>query len=55
MSIEKINPKAGELVPWQIKEKEAGKIMGDKEIIKKEWEDIEALAYRYVWAVVTDF
>jgi hypothetical protein len=52
---EKIKPKAGSIIPWEIKEKTEKKIMGDREIIKKEWEEIEELAYRYVWAVLTDF
>ncbi len=49
-----INPNPGELIPWELKEKEE-EIVGDKDIIKEQWYSIEKLAYRFVWAIVTDF
>lgn len=39
----------GVAVPW---EEIAGKmepIMGDRELIKAQWEKIDALAYMYLW------
>ncbi|MDZ7837325.1 MAG: hypothetical protein U5N58_04905 [Actinomycetota bacterium] len=35
--------------------KEYKKILGDKEIIKGEWERIEAIANRFIYAILTDF
>jgi hypothetical protein len=29
--------------------------MGDKELIKKEWDKIEVIANRFIWAILTDF
>jgi hypothetical protein len=55
MAEEKIRVKPGELIPWEVREKEYEKILGDKEIIKKEWEKIEILANRFIWAILTDF
>ena len=55
MTEEKIRVKPGELIPWKVREKEYEKILGDKEIIKKEWERIEILANRFIWAILTDF
>ena len=55
MSKDKEKLIAGVVIPWKIKEKEAGKIMGDKKIIKKQGEEIEELAHRFIWAIVTDF
>jgi hypothetical protein len=51
----KLFPEPGELIPFKAREKEYKKIMGDKEIIKKEWEKIENIANRFIWAVLTDF
>ena len=39
----------GVCVPWEEKAKEYEKIMGDKEIVKKVWEEVDDLAYQYVW------
>ena len=41
--------KPGVCIPWEEKVKEYEKIMGDEEIVKKVWEDIDTLAYVYVW------
>ena len=49
MSDEKKAKKPGVCVPWEEKVKEYGEIMGDEEIVKKVWEDIDTLAYIYVW------
>lgn len=46
---------AGTLIPWEQREKEYKKILGDKEIIKGEWERIEAIANRFIYAILTDF
>jgi len=55
MSEDKIKVKPGVLIPWEVREKEYEKILGDKEIIKQEWERIEVIANRFIWAILTDF
>lgn len=55
MDKNKLNPKPGELIPWEIKEKEYEKITGDKKLLKSQWEKVELIANRFIWAVLTDF
>jgi len=49
MSDEKKAKEPGVCIPWEEKVKEYGKIMGDEKIVKKVWEDIDTLAYLYIW------
>ena len=55
MESKNLKPKPGELIPWEQKEKEIGKLTGDKDLIKSQWDKIEELANRFIWAVLTDF
>ncbi len=41
--------KPGVCISWEEKSKEYEKIMGDKEIVKKVWEEVDDLAYQYIW------
>ncbi len=50
-----LEPKPGELIPFEVREKEYKEVMGDKEILKKEWVKIEVIANRFLWAILTDF
>ena len=50
-----LKPKPGEIIPFEVREKEYKIIMGDKELIKTEWEKIEVIANRFIWAILTDF
>jgi hypothetical protein len=52
MPDEKIEKKPGVCIPWEEKIKEYEKITGDAELIKKVWEDIDGLAYIYIWFVL---
>lgn len=36
-------------VPWEQKVNEMEPIMGNAEIIKNEWEKLDAFAYLYLW------
>ena len=54
MSGEKIKVRPGTLIPWEQRVKEYEKILGDKEILKKEWERLEVLANRFIWFCLTD-
>ncbi|WP_214659233.1 hypothetical protein [Candidatus Formimonas warabiya] len=39
----------GVCIPWDEQVKKMGTIMGKEEIIKSEWEKLEAFAYVYLW------
>jgi len=45
----KVKKQAGVCIPWEDKVKEYEKIMGDEKIVKKVWEEIDDLAYQYIW------
>lgn len=55
MNRKKIKAKPGTLIPWEERIKEYPKITGDGKLIKKEWEKIEVIANRFIWAILTDF
>lgn len=52
---EKENLNPGELIPWNTRKEEYSQILGNEDIIKKEWDEIESLANRFIWAILTDF
>lgn len=37
------------LTPWEVKKAELGQIMGDENLIKKHWEQLEGLAHTFMW------
>ncbi|MCC6234155.1 MAG: hypothetical protein IT580_16040 [Verrucomicrobiales bacterium] len=45
----------GICVPWADKEQELPTITGDRELIRKVWNDIEGLANTYIWQVLLSF
>jgi len=47
--------KPGVCIPWEQKLKELPEISGDKELVQKVWEDIDALAYVYIWHCLLSF
>jgi len=42
-------PAPGVCVPWEVKMEEFGTFPGNEEIVKKEWEKLDDLAYNYIW------
>lgn len=48
-------PKPGICIPWEDKRKEYVEIMGDEDIVKKAWEDMDLLAYLYIYFVLMQF
>ena len=54
IKIDRNAPKPGELIPWEEREGEIKEIMGDKQIIQKEWKKIEETAYKFVWGSLID-
>ncbi|MFQ6035455.1 MAG: hypothetical protein ACE5NM_06350 [Sedimentisphaerales bacterium] len=51
----KSKKKPGVCIPWQEKVKELPQISGDKELIRKVWQDIDALGYMYIWQCLLSF
>lgn len=49
----KIRP--GVCIPWEQKLQELPEISGDKELVRRVWEEIDALAYTYIWHVLLSF
>jgi hypothetical protein len=47
--------KPGVCFPWEEKLKEFSEIKGDKELVKKIWEDVDSLAYVYIWHCLLSF
>ncbi len=52
---EETTMKPGVCLPWEEKRKEFPEIMGDEKIVRKVWEDVDTLAYLYIWAVLIQF
>jgi len=44
-----MNLPPGVCYPWEEKKKEYAALLGDETIVKKVWEDIDQLAYIYIW------
>jgi hypothetical protein len=45
----------GVCVPWPEKLKELPEISGDPKLVRKVWEDIDGLAYTYIWHCLLSF
>ncbi len=52
---EMIAPKPGVCFPWEEKRKELPEIIGDKELAQRVWEDVDSLAYTYIWQCLLSF
>ena len=48
-------PKPGVCVPWEEKAAELARISGDEQLVRRVWEDIDALAYTYIWQCLLSF
>lgn len=46
---------AGVCIPWAEKRKEIPEIKGDEAIVERVWNDIEGLAYTYIWHCLLSF
>lgn len=47
--------KPGICVPWEEKRKELPSISGDSALVQQKWEEIEGLAYTYIWHCLVSF
>ncbi len=41
--------------PWEEKAKELPEITGDRDLIRKVWDDIEGLGNTYIWQLLLSF
>ena len=53
--LEGLKAEPGACVPWEQKRKEFAEICGDEEIMKRVWEDVDGLAYMYIWQCLLSF
>jgi hypothetical protein len=47
--------KPGVCIPWEQRVKDLPEMTGDKELVRKIWEDVEALGYTYIWQCLLSF
>jgi hypothetical protein len=45
----------GVCLPWAEKRKELGEITGDPQLFERVWQDVDALAYVYIWQCLLSF
>lgn len=45
----------GVCIPWEEKLKELPEIRGDEDLVKRVWEDVDALGYVYIWQCLLSF
>ena len=55
MSEETIKRDPGVCIPWEEKIKELPPLLGDEQIVKTTWENIDSLAYTYIWHCLLSF
>ena len=46
---------AGTVQPWPKKREEMPEMTGDEELVKKNWEEIDAWTYSFLWHCVVSF
>ena len=39
----------GACIPWEQRVKEYTQLLGDPKVVQKSWEEIDTLAYLYIW------
>ena len=44
--------KPGVCIPWELRVKEYPEMLGDPKVVQKSWEEIDTLAYLYLWFCV---
>ncbi len=45
----------GVCLPWEQKQKELPELSGDRELSRRVWEDVDSLAYTYIWQLLLSF
>jgi hypothetical protein len=49
------NQRPGVCIPWEEKVKELPDLTGDPALTRQVWENVDALAYTYVWHILVSF
>jgi hypothetical protein len=52
---EKIHRPPGTCIPWEEQAEGMPPIQGDAELVQRVWEEIDALAYMYIWQILLSF
>ena len=52
---EKPKREPGTCFPWEEKRQEIPEIKGDEQLVKRVWEDVDALGYVYIWQCLLSF
>jgi len=47
--------KPGVCIPWEEKLRELPQICGDEQLMRQVWEDVDSLAYLYIWHCLVSF
>jgi len=47
--------KPGICIPWEEKRKELPQILGDENLLKRVWEEVESFGYLFIWQVLLSF
>ena len=55
ISMGDVKIKPGTLIPWEQREKEYGQILGDIEVVRKNWEYQDLRAYKFVFFILNAF
>ena len=45
----------GVCLPWEQKRPELPEIQGDERLVQRVWEDVDSLAYVYIWQCLLSF
>lgn len=45
----------GVCIPWEERKQEYPQLLGDEELVKKVWEEIDTLGYLYIWFCLIAF
>jgi len=48
-------PPPGTCMPWEEKRRELPELSGDEQLVKQVWEELDALAYTYIWQCLLSF
>lgn len=48
-------PTPGVCIPWDVKKKELPPIQGDEAVFRQVWQDVDQMAYTYIWHLVASF
>lgn len=53
--LSKSKVKPGTCIPWEEKRKEMPQILGDENIFKRIWEEVDSFGYLFIWQVLLSF